>query len=201
MDKNDKYYFKELRKLLKDELTKSRYDHTLGVEFTAASLAMAHGSDLFSAELAGLLHDCAKCIPDDEKYALCEKYQVALNPSELANPMLVHGKLGAFLCKYTYGVTEPEIISAIAYHTTGRPNMSVLEKIVYVADYIEPRRDKAPNLELIRKTAFSDLDEAVYLIAKDTYAYIQTDNSLAIDPLTNETYEYYKQIHNQKCVK
>lgn len=195
MVRDDRYYFKEIRKILKSEMTKSRYEHTLGVEFTSASLAMAHSGDIFKSELAGLLHDCAKCIPHDEQYRLCHQYHIVLNEAEQRNPVLIHGKLGAYLCAHKYKITDNEILSAITFHTTGRPKMSLLEKIVYIADYIEPRRDKAPNLTSIRTMAFSDLDEAVYLVVKDTLDYESTNNPTQIDPRSYDTFEYYKKIH------
>lgn len=98
----------EIRKRLKKELDKSRYEHTLGVMYTAASLAMAHGYDIEDAMLAGLLHDCAKCIPNDEKIKLCEKNHISINPTEYDNPGLLHASLGAFLAEHTYGLRIPK---------------------------------------------------------------------------------------------
>lgn len=195
--------FKELRKILKKQLSKSRYEHILGVEFTSAALAMRYGENLYHAELAGLMHDCAKCLSAGELISECSKYDIPISPAEMANPYLLHGKLGAYYCKQRYGIAEKGVLSAIAYHTTGKPAMSMLEKIVYVADYIEPRRDKAPNLADIRKISFVDIDEAVYQIAKDTLDYLDAEvksgaNKNGIDSLTRDTYHYYKSIH---CAK
>ena len=89
----------EIRKSLKKELDKSRYEHTMGVMYTAAALAMAHGADQKKAMLAGLLHDCAKCIPNEEKMELCKKYHIELTQAEIDNPALIHAKLGAFLAR------------------------------------------------------------------------------------------------------
>ena len=136
----------EIRKSLKKELDKSRYEHTMGVMYTAAALAMAHGVDQKKAMLAGLLHDCAKCIPNEEKMELCKKYHIELTQAEIDNPALIHAKLGAFLARKKYHVTDEELLHAILVHTTGEPGMNLLDKIIYIADYIEPGRDKAKNL-------------------------------------------------------
>lgn len=198
---DSRYYFKGLRKSLKKELTKSRYEHILGVEYTSAALAMRYGVNLYQAELAGLMHDCAKCLSSEDMVKQCEKYGLPISKTEYKRPYLLHGKLGAYYCKHLYDIDDKEVLSAITYHTTGKPAMTMLEKIVYVADYIEPRRDKAPNLEVIRKMAFIDLDEAVYLITRDTLSYLDDEASASsdsIDGLTRETYEYYKLIHQTK---
>ena len=94
------------------------------------------GQDL----LAGLLHDCAKCIPGENKIKMCEKYHLNVSEVERENPSLLHAKLGAFLAAKKYHIEDKEIINAIASHTTGHPHMTLLEKIIYIADYIEPGR-------------------------------------------------------------
>ena len=94
-------------------------------------------------------------------------------------------------------VKDEEILTAITYHTTGRPGMSLLEKIVYISDYIEPMRDKAPNLAKVRKIAFEDLDECMYEILKDTLEYLE-ENPKEIDSTTRDAYVYYKELHDRK---
>lgn len=184
--------FNDIRKSLKKELDKNRYEHTLGVMHTAGCLAMANGYDIKKAQLAGLLHDCAKCIPDDKKLKICKKNGIEITEVERDNPFLLHAKLGAFVAKDTYGIEDEEILHAIAVHTTGAPDMSMLDKIVFIADYIEPMRDKAKNLAIIRKTAFQDLDEALKMILSDTINYLTgKKNDKNIDPMTLETYQFY----------
>lgn len=193
--------FRKIRKSLKKKLTKTRYEHTLGVEYTSASLAMCYGMDLLKAELAGLLHDCAKqeALTGKDMLELCRKYNISVTPVEEADPYLLHGKLGAYFCEHEYGITDEEILSSIRFHTTGRPGMTLLEKIIYVADYIEPQRDKAPRLDKLRRLAFFDLDEAVYQITKDTLEYLENGTGRQnIDDTTRKTYEYYKEIHENK---
>lgn len=182
----------KIKKNLKKELDKNRYEHTLGVMYTAGCLAMAHGASLEQAQLAGLLHDCAKCVPNDKKIKICEKNNIPITEVERDNPVLLHAKVGAFLAKEDYGVENEEVLHAIAVHTTGVPDMSILDKILFIADYIEPMRNKAANLSSIRKMAFADLDETLKMILNDTIHYLNgSKNDKNIDPMTRKTYEYY----------
>lgn len=182
----------KLCRRLKGELDKERYEHTLGVMYTSASLAMCHGADIDRALLAGILHDCAKCIPGNKKIKLCNKYHLSISEAESKNPSLLHAKLGAFLAAKKYHVKDKEVLNAITSHTTGRPGMSLLEKIVYIADYIEPGREELPNMAEVRKMAFDDIDECLYRIVKDSLSYLKTRN-IPIDTMTEKTYEYYKE--------
>lgn len=182
----------KIKKTLKKELDKDRYEHTLGVMYTSACLAMANGYDMEKAQLAGLLHDCAKCIPNEKKLKICAKNNIPVTQVEKDNPFLLHAKVGAFLARILYEVEDEEILHAISVHTTGAPAMNTLDKIVFIADYIEPKRDKAANLKEIRKTAFEDLDEALKMILCDTIHYLNgSKNDKNIDPMTLETYHYY----------
>ena len=131
---------------LETELAFGRFIHTMEVASTAANLAMCYGEDPAKAELAGLLHDCAKCMSLNKMLKICEKSGVPLSDIEKTSGSLLHSKAGAVLAACKYGVEDEDILNAIRYHTTGRPGMSLLEKIVFVADYIEPGRDSAPNL-------------------------------------------------------
>lgn len=180
-----------IRKRVKKALDKERFEHTKGVMYTACSLAMAHEADFEQAMLAGLLHDCAKCLPNDEKLKLCEKNNILVNDVELQNPGLLHAKVGALLAKQEYGVKDPAVLHAIKVHTTGEPEMNMLDKIIYIADYIEPGRCEAPRLEYIRALAFRDLDECMAEILSDTLKYLGTRKGL-IDPMTQLTFDYYR---------
>lgn len=182
----------QIRKTLKKRLEKGRYEHTKSVMYTAGCLAMAHGYPIETAMLAGLLHDCAKCIPNDEKIRLCEENEIPITRVEYESPYLLHAKLGAYLAETEYRVKDPQILHAIKVHTTGEPDMSVLDKIIYIADYIEPRRDKTSNLDVVRKLAFRDLDLCMANILKDTLKYLSSRGG-SIDPMTKMTYDYYKQ--------
>ncbi len=184
---------KKLRKLLKPE----RYEHTIGVMYTAASLAMKYNVDINQAMYAGLLHDCGKYCSTSEQIHLCEKYGIILTKSELEMPALIHAKLGVYLAEHQYNVSSKEILQAIRYHTTGREAMTMLEKIIYIADYIEPGRKMIPILPKVRLAAFHNIDEAVYLSAGATISFLE-GTSRPIDTLTIETYKYYKNQIGEK---
>ena len=192
-----KYDFIKMQKKLVKYLDEDRFAHTLGVMYTCASLAMVHGYDLEDAQVAGLLHDCAKCIPNKKKLKLCSQHNISVTAFEEEHPFLLHAKLGAYIARKKYDITDEEILSSITYHTTGRREMSLLEKIVYIADYIEPMRNKAPNLDKIRKLAFQDLDECLYEILKDTLEYLD-ENPQNVDDTTKEAFSYYKELHTNR---
>lgn len=181
---------KKIRKKMEKELDAHRYEHTLGVAYTAARLAMVHGEDVQKAEIAGLLHDCAKCMSDEKRISVCEKNNIPISEAERANPGLLHAKVGAYLAEKEYDIQDEEVLLAIQSHTTGRPGMSALEKIIYIADFIEPGRKQDPNLPRIRKAAFEEIDKALLMILKDTLFYLKSIDSV-VDPMTQETYDFY----------
>lgn len=182
---------RKMQKKVKNYLDGERYAHTLGVMDTAACLAMRYGADIETAMIAGLLHDCAKCISNDEKLKLCKKYQLEVSDAEHANPGLLHAKLGAYIAKEKYQIHNLEILRAIESHTTGRPGMSLLDKIIYIADFIEPGRDEAPNLPDVRALAFVDLDACLKRILEDTLVYLRK-KGVPVDPATENTCLYYR---------
>ena len=164
-----RYNIEKMRKkiqLLQDNV---RYEHTLGVMYTASSLAMRYDEDIENALVAGLLHDLAKGFSTN----------------------LTHASLSATIAEEEFGVKDTCVTDAIRYHTTGRPNMTLLDKIIYIADYIEPNRDKAPNLAKLRQLAFENLDECLSLILKDTLDYLK-EQEKEIDSMTEQAYEFYK---------
>ena len=183
--------YDEIQNKLKQSLKESRFEHTIGVMYTAGSMAMAHKYDINKAMLAGFLHDCAKCLTYEEQVRICEENQREISEYERNNRALLHSKAGAILAKIEYNITDEEILHAIEYHTTSVANMNTLDKIIYIADYIEPGRDQAPNLELIRHLAFIDLNACLAQILYDTLEYLNQKGYL-IDPTTAESYEYYK---------
>ena len=189
----------ELIKTLEQELSYKRFIHTLSVAGTASSLARCYGADLEKAETAGLLHDCAKCMDVRKMQKVCEKAGLTVSSFEADSGSLLHSKAGSVLAAEKYGITDPDMINAIRYHTTGRPGMSLLEKIIFVADYIEPGRFTAKNLPLIRRLAFSDIDGALMKILYDTLVYLNS-TGLVVDPMTQKTYDYYKQIFEEKTI-
>jgi len=183
--------FSDLEKQLESVLDRDRFRHTLGVAHTAACLSMLYGEDMNRAYLAGLLHDCTKGTKTNEQVALAESLGIELSDSEKRIPALIHARTGAVIAEKEYGIKDPEIIEAIKHHTTGRPNMSLLEKIIYISDYIEPNRNKQPRLSEIRKAAFTDIDKCLVMILEDTVGYLKHRNPDAVDTMTEKTYEYY----------
>ena len=163
-----------LEQKLQQTLQPKRYLHTLGVAYLSASLAMCHGTSHRDALVAGLLHDCAKNYPDQELLERCLALQLPLSEYEQRIPELLHAAYGAYLAKEEYGITQEDILLAVRNHTLGRPGMSMIEQIVYLADYFEPERTQptTPALDEIRKNAFQNLDEATYLVSKNTIHYL-----------------------------
>ena len=192
-----RYDLPKMMKKLERYLDEDRYAHTMGVMYMCAALAMAHGYDLNAAQTAGLLHDCAKCIPNKKKLKLCEQHQIQLTDFEKNHPVLIHAKLGAYIAEEKYDIVDPEILSSIVWHTTGKPAMTKLEKIVYIADYIEPLRDKAKGLEEVRKTAFRDLDDCMYVILRNTLEYLG-DDPKEVDKNSKDAFAYYKNLYDQR---
>lgn len=193
------YDYKLIKKELCKQIDEKRYEHTMGVADTAACLAMRYGIDVDKAYLAGLLHDCAKCFDTKKRISLCEKYNIELSKFEIENPSLIHAKLGAVIAKEKYGVIDNDILSAIRYHTTGREDMTSLEKIVFSADYIEPNRKPINRLSDIRSIIFNDLDEAVFMILENTISYLDTKKQ-SVDDTSLHALEYYRRIHIEKYI-
>ena len=187
------YHYDDILRLSQEmnkELKSSRYVHTLGVATTAYSLALKWNYPAYTAMVAGILHDCAKCISDEKRISVCEKNNIPIRDIEYKYPHLLHGKVGAFYCKNKYDVFDDQIAHAIEVHTTGCPGMNLLDKIIFVADYIEPGRDKQPRLDILRSVAYEDLDKCVFMILEDTVNYLN-ENPEMVDSTTIDTYNYY----------
>ncbi len=194
-----KYNINDISESVSKKLKKRRYIHSIGVMYTAQALAMKHEVSLEDAGVAGILHDVAKEMDEDELLHYCNKHNIPISPAEKAAPYLLHGKAGAYIAKKKYGIGEEHILDAIRFHTTGRAQMTMLEKIIFVADYIEPGRkqydngsDSSDTLYAIRKEAFTDLDRACALIMRRTIEYLKSDSDKHIDSTSIEAYEYYK---------
>lgn len=183
----------QLRECMKATLKPSRYLHSIGVEEVSCDLAVIHSCDMEKAAVAGILHDCAKALSTNEMLDICRTHNIHVSDMEEGNADLLHSKTGAILANLKYGVEDEEILNAIEYHTTGHPGMSVLEKIIFIADYIEPYRSELPGIDDIRKTAYEDLDSAIVMIAGNTLSYLRR-NGEDIDKATEETYDYYKKL-------
>ncbi len=183
-----------LRKQLEKELKPDRFDHTLGVAYTAANMAFRYGADTEKALIAGYLHDCAKCMTHEEQIKICDKNNIDITDVERRNHSLLHAKVGMYLARTQYDVYDTDILNAIRWHTTGREDMSLLEKIVYIADFIEPNRKPLENMAQIRKEAFTDIDRCLAHILHDSVIYLQTIGK-ECDDATMKAYEYYKEYY------
>ncbi len=151
----------QLRCVALSMLRRSRVAHVLGTEETAAELALRWGADQEAARRAALLHDCTKKLSGEQHEAILRQYDIRLDPTEEGEVKLYHAITGAAVARHMFGVS-PEIESAIRWHTTGKADMTTLEKIIYLADYIEPNRDFC-DLRQMRELAARDLDAALLL--------------------------------------
>lgn len=161
----------EIRTYIKMNLKPKRYDHSIGVMETAKELAVRHGEDPERAALAGILHDCGKQYGNEEALRLMEALGYVPNDVERHDPSLLHGRIGALVARERFHVADDGILSAITWHTTGKSGMSQLDKIVYIADYIEPNRD-GDWVYPMRTMAFRDLDRCLVMCADSTLTYV-----------------------------
>lgn len=148
-----------LRVLAYSMLKDKRIEHVRGCEQEAVKLAERWGCSVFDAARAGILHDITKKMTHSEQLILCGYYGIICDSVQMENPKLMHAVTGAVLAKELFGMPE-HICTAVRYHTTGRPGMSQLEKVIYLADYIEPGRD-FPGVEKLRTAAYKDIDAAM----------------------------------------
>lgn len=191
------YSLHELEDKMREILPPKRYAHVSGVLTTAVKLAKHYGCDQEKAAKAAVLHDCAKTLSAEQLLNLCRQNNVSFSASEVSDETtaksLLHSKAGSILAKNLYYIDDEEILSAIYFHTVGRPGMTLLEKIIYVSDYIEPGRTQQtePPLDAIRNIAFQDIDRAVYLCTENTVSYL-TKEKRYVDPSSLDTMEYYR---------
>ncbi len=147
----------EMKMKLSQALGETRFRHSLGVCEESVRMAKLFGADTEKAYLAGLLHDCAKHISVEKQKELCEKYKIDSITKQC--PPVIHAPLGAVMAEIEYGVTDSEILDAIRYHTVARSGMTLLDKIVYVADMTEPNRNFT-GVEVLRELSGTNIDEA-----------------------------------------
>ncbi len=151
----------DLRAVSYSMIRAKRIAHVRGCEEEAVRLAQCWGANVEHARRAAILHDCTKYLNLEEQLAICETYQVELDDMERTAVKLLHSKTGAALARYVFGEPE-EVCQAICWHTTGKANMTLLEKILYIADYMEPTRD-FDGVEKLRDLVYTDLNAAVLL--------------------------------------
>lgn len=173
----------ELRPIALSYLKPKRMPHVLGTEQEAVRLARRYGGDEIQARIAALLHDCTKKLDMDRQLSLCRHYGIDLDPLEQVSLKLLHSKTGAAVARDKFGVSE-EIYNAIYYHTTGKADMTLLEKIIYLADYIEPSRC-FPGVDELRRAVHTDLNEGLYRALLDSVKELQGYGS-PVHPHTRE---------------
>ncbi|WP_062355670.1 bis(5'-nucleosyl)-tetraphosphatase (symmetrical) YqeK [Bacillus kwashiorkori] len=171
--------------IIKSVLPEKRFLHTLGVVKAAKQLANKYGGDINKVELSAIFHDYAKYRPVEEMRQIIIEQQL---PKQLLNfhTELWHAPVGAYLVEREIGITDVEILNGIRYHTTGRPNMTLVEKIIYLADYIEPNR-QFPGVDEVRQLAEKNINQAVLQATKNTIQFLLEKNSL-VYPDTIDTY-------------
>ena len=177
----------EAKALVKSRLSEKRYKHTINVKKMAVKLAKRYGADEEKAALAALLHDSAKELPKAEILQIfADNAIIAKNAAKRPAPVW-HGYAASVLCQTQWGVTDPEILSAIECHTTGKQNMSLLDKIIYMADMTSAERDW-PGVEKLRKLEMKDLDAAMLAALKQTNGFVLSEGK-PLDPESKAAYE------------
>lgn len=189
---------------LKNMIGEKRYNHSVGVMKESEKLAEKYGCDVDKAAIAGLFHDCAKFTKKSDTLNYIENNNIEINIDDYPNYQLIHPKLGRFAASIEYKIYDKEILDAICYHTTLRENPSLLDKIVYLSDVIEPSRT-FPGVEILRKLSYEDLNAAVLkslndtlkdLIDKGVYIEIETLKSRNFMLKTVRSNDFDKKINN-----
>lgn len=185
---------KDIQNKLINDIGEKRFKHSLRVAETAVKLADNYGLDPKKAYLAGLIHDCAKY--NEEAYIKKYNIDFSIYPvSSIKDPVL-HSFLGAEVAKKVYNIYDRDVLKAIEYHTTGRPDMSDLEKIIFIADAIEPARD-FEGIDKIRKLAFESLNKAMLNLLDSNIIFLISKKAL-INPLSFEARNYLIEEKNGK---
>lgn len=168
---------KERQDQIIENIGEKRFEHSLRVRDTALELAEIYGVDKEKAEIAALYHDCSKI--RDEIFLLekAREFGIFIDQYMLESPELIHAHLGAKMAEQVYGIHDQDILNAIKYHTTGRDKMSMLEKIIYMADYIEPKRN-FHGVEIIRDMAYKDIDKSLLMALNKTIVFLIENRKL-----------------------
>ena len=176
----------EIEKYIKSKLTPERYAHVLSVRELALDLAERYGADLQKVNLAALLHDCAKWMRTSEQYEAAASHEIQLDEVERHNPSLLHALIGVEFAVSNFDVDNPEILNAIRIHTTGSGKMTLIDKILYVADFAEPKRNHA-EAHSVRELASQDLNKAVFEVSRYKIEHLLAKGVL-IHPHTIDAY-------------
>lgn len=168
---------KEIEEKLKKTLKPKRFEHTLNVVDAALELSLRYPCNRDKVRYAALLHDCAKNYSDNALLDTANRYYLKVDDITKREPQLLHGPVGAVVARQEYGIEDKEILNAIKFHTTGRKNMTVLEKIIYLADFIEPGRSY-PGVDKLRALSVENLDDAMIQALTNTIRYITSIQGL-----------------------
>lgn len=161
----------QITNYVKEKISEKRFAHTVGVRNTAVKLSEIYGADREKAMLAGLIHDCAKNMEDEEILSIVRQDGYEPDWIEQGSPQLLHGRAASVIAESKMEIADEDVLNAIIYHTTGRSDMTLLEKIVYVADYIEPTRNYM-GVDELRKVAFVNIDAAVLMAIDNTIRFV-----------------------------
>ncbi len=181
---------------VKKRINEKRYLHSLNTAKEAAALAKKYGADENKAYIAGLLHDVAKGLSADSLNTIAGENGIEVDEHEAKNPELLHGKVGAAIVSRELGINDEDILSAIKWHTTGHKNMTLLEKIIYLADIIEPGRN-FPETEALRALAYKDLNGAMLKGLGHVMNFVKA-KGLTLHPNSIEAYKFIKIAEEKK---
>ncbi len=176
-----------------ETLNPHRFSHTLSVALTSVRLAAKYHVNVRQAEEAGLLHDCAKCLPLSEMQRIARRHHLTEDPSILESASLLHSVAGAWVARSRYGMKDPEVLEAIAYHNTGHEGMSRLAMCVCLADFMEPNREPFPLLNEVRLLAEVSLEKALLLSLEGVADHVRSKGKL-LHPRTLDTIEWLKSL-------
>ncbi len=199
--------YRDITDRLQETLSEHRLMHSKGVAFTAVNIICSMYDNGYISEkerfclankvlLAGILHDCAKYIPDSEIIEFCRDHQIDIKDDEKEFPQILHAPAGRYLAEAEYGITDDEILSAILYHVNGKPDMNITEMAVFLSDYFEPTRTQGctPSLSVLRRSALSNPYETVILVAGATIHFLNTVG-YRYYPILKETLEHYEKVY------
>lgn len=189
-DYRDKNYRKEIEKYVRSHLSDKRWNHTVNVVSEAKKLCQMYGGDMEKCVTAAIFHDVVKELHNEELNALVRKF--GFDEKYIDSPNLSHGKIAAALLKHEWGIDDEDIINAVSYHTTGRAGMSKTEKIVFIADAIEPTR-VYNGVEAIRKATYEDLDRGCLKSLTDTVEHLKEKGVSYIDEDTLRAREWFEE--------
>lgn len=183
-----------IRDYIDKNFSEKRKVHTEGVRKTAVDLARKYGGDVEKAEIAALFHDMYRGVPEDALNYYVK--HLGLPKKYMNNCNLAHGKIAAIIMERDYDIHDEDILNAVRFHTTGRPEMSLLEKIIYIADAIEPNRNY-PGVDILRRIAEKDLDEACLRSLDNTIRYVQGEKKF-LDEDTVRAKAYFEKRIKEK---